>query len=90
MNETKRLDLSLFMIYIVTYFKNLLKWLENIKMNSKEYRYALLEELQTQLDRAKKYQEYCGDLQEAHAVGKDIRAIFKSFCWFLKLLLRRH
>lgn len=54
------------------------KWLENIKMNSKEYRFALLEELQTQLDRAKKYQEYCGDLQEAHAVGKDIRAILDS------------
>lgn len=54
------------------------KWLENIKMNSKEYRFALLEELQTQLDRAKKYQEYCGDLQESHAVGKDIRAILDS------------
>jgi hypothetical protein len=54
------------------------KWLESIKMNSKEYRYALLEELQTQLDRAKKYQEFCGDLQEAHAVGKDIRALLDS------------
>ena len=50
------------------------KWLESIKMNSKEYRYALLEELQTQLDRAKKYQ----DLQEAHTVGKDIRALLDS------------
>lgn len=53
-------------------------WLEKIRMNSKEYRYSVLEELQIQLDKFKKYQEYCGDPEIAHSVGKDIMALVEK------------
>lgn len=48
------------------------KWIADIQMNSKEYRFATLEELQNQLDKFKKFQEYCPDPEMAHNVGKDI------------------
>lgn len=54
------------------------EWLVKIQMNSKEYRYSVLEELQQQLDRAKEYQQLCLDPEVAHEVGKTIKSYSDS------------